>query len=123
MKRLLELGLCNGVLAYPRFIASYTLPVRQYRILQSRCLQCIPHDKPPCDLLMLQGITLAHKGLAPSGKTHPILRYLEKKFVFFFELFNELQTGCALLMQGTHMDFKLGTACHIKSFLSLKQGA
>ncbi len=82
IKRLMELGLCNDVLAYPRFIASYTLSVRQYRTLQSRCLQCIPHGKPPCDLLMLQGVTLAHKGLTPSGKIHPILRFLENKFVF-----------------------------------------
>ncbi|OFY43372.1 MAG: hypothetical protein A2X18_00005 [Bacteroidetes bacterium GWF2_40_14] len=82
IKRLVGLGLYNGGFAYPRFIASYTLPVRQYRILQSRCLQCIPHGKPPCDLLMLQGATLAHKGLAPSGKIHPILLYLKIKFVF-----------------------------------------
>jgi len=81
IKRLVVLGLCNGVLAYPRFIASYTLPVRQYRTLQSRCLQCMPRDKPPCDLLMLQGVTLAHKGLTPSGKIHPTLRFLENKFV------------------------------------------
>ena len=29
----------------------YAVPVRRYRILQSRFLQCIPHGKPPCDLL------------------------------------------------------------------------
>jgi hypothetical protein len=33
-------------------------------------------------LLMLQGVTLVHKGLTTSGKIHPILRYLENKFVF-----------------------------------------
>jgi len=31
-------------------------------------LQCIPHGKPPCHLLMLPGVTPAHKGLSPSGK-------------------------------------------------------
>ena len=82
MKRLLEWGLGNDVLAYPRFIASYTLPVRQYRTLQSRCLQCLPHGRPPCDLLMLQGVTPAHKGLTPSVKIHPTLSFLENKFVF-----------------------------------------
>ncbi|MEQ6117956.1 hypothetical protein, partial [Reichenbachiella sp. MALMAid0571] len=28
-------------------------------------LQCIPHGKPPCSLLMVRDTTLAHKGLAP----------------------------------------------------------
>ena len=55
--------------------ASYAVPVRQYRILQSRFLQCIPHGKPPCDLLMLRAQLVplsngnpAHKGFSPSGK-------------------------------------------------------
>uniref|UniRef100_UPI001FD73C04 hypothetical protein n=1 Tax=Lunatimonas salinarum TaxID=1774590 RepID=UPI001FD73C04 len=42
------------------------------RGLQSRFLQCMPHGKPPCDLLTLRGVTPARKGLAPSG----ILWYL-----------------------------------------------
>ena len=29
-------------------------------------VHCIPHGKPACDLLMLQSVTSAHKGLAPS---------------------------------------------------------
>jgi len=30
----------------------YTVSVRQYRSLQSRFLQCLFHNKPPCDLLI-----------------------------------------------------------------------
>ena len=64
------------VLPYPTYNASYAVPVRlprnavyrgQYRLLQSRLLQCMGHPKPPCDLLMLPGVTPAHKGLTPSG--------------------------------------------------------
>jgi len=55
------------VLPYPTYNASYAVPVRQYRLLQSRLLQCMGHPKPPCDLLMLPGVTLVHKGLTPSG--------------------------------------------------------
>jgi len=79
-------GLCKEVLAYPIKYASYAplwklfseLPVRQYRLLQSRFLQCMSHLKPPCDLLILPDTTPAYlpslplwqasKGLAPSGK-------------------------------------------------------
>jgi len=64
---IVNVGRYNDVLAYPHFTASYTVPVRQYRILQSRFLQCLPHGKPPCDLLMLTGVTPMHKGLTPSG--------------------------------------------------------
>ena len=39
------------VLAYPPQEASYAVPVRQYRILQSRFLQTSPHGQRPCDLL------------------------------------------------------------------------
>jgi hypothetical protein len=60
-------GRYNDVLAYPLLIASYIVPVRQYRILQSGFLHCIPRGKPACHLLMLLGTTPAHKGLAPFG--------------------------------------------------------
>ncbi|HCY40727.1 MAG TPA: hypothetical protein DHV48_05135 [Prolixibacteraceae bacterium] len=63
-------GRYNDVLAYPRFIASYTVSVRQYRILPFDFLQCIPHGKPPCHLLILPGVTPVYKGLKPSGKIH-----------------------------------------------------
>ncbi|MBA7620363.1 hypothetical protein ES703_27712 [subsurface metagenome] len=60
-------GRCNDVLTNPRSTASYAIPVRQYRILPFGFLQCIPRCKPPCHLLMLPGVTPAHKGLTPSG--------------------------------------------------------
>ena len=47
--------------------ASYTISVRQYRILPCRFLQCIPHGKPPCDVLTVRDVTPACKGFAPSG--------------------------------------------------------
>ena len=50
--------------------ASYSVRVPQYRALQSRFLHCMPHGKPACDLLMVQGLTPAHKGLSPSRLTH-----------------------------------------------------
>jgi len=65
------LGRYNDVLAYPRYIASYIVSVRQYQTLPFGFLQCIPHGKPPCHLLMLQGVTPAHKGLKPSGINYP----------------------------------------------------
>jgi hypothetical protein len=60
-------GRYNDVLAYPLLIASYIVPVRQYRILPFGFLHCIPRGKPACHLLMLLGTTPAHKGLAPFG--------------------------------------------------------
>ena len=45
----------------------YAVSVRQYRPLQSRLLQCIPHGKPPCDLLMLSQSLGTHKRLSLSG--------------------------------------------------------
>ena len=48
--------------------ASYTVSVRQYRILQSRFLHCCRHQQPACDLLMLSRYIGTHKGLSPSVK-------------------------------------------------------
>jgi hypothetical protein len=45
------LGLRFAVQPHPAFLASYTVSVRQFHPSQSRLLQCLPHDKPPCDLL------------------------------------------------------------------------
>ena len=64
---LVFVGLCNDVLTYPTKHASYPVPVRQFRLLPVGLLQCMGHPKPPCHLLMLPGVTPAHKGLAPSG--------------------------------------------------------
>jgi hypothetical protein len=68
-------GLCTDVDTYPDNYASYLVSVRQYRILPFRFLQCIPHGKPPCDLLILQDVTPAYKGFTPSGieKNIPVL--------------------------------------------------
>jgi len=63
-------GLCNDVVTYPNKHASYPVPVRQFRLLPVGLLQCMDHmdhPKPPCHLLMLPGVTPAHKGLAPFG--------------------------------------------------------
>ena len=55
-----DVGRCIAVDTHPFHYASYVLPVRQYRILQSRfpvCmaqsgrLHCLSHLKPACDLL------------------------------------------------------------------------
>ena len=64
---LVFVGLCNDVLTYPNKHASYPVPVRQFRLLPVGLLQCMGHPKPPCHLLMLPGVTPAHKGLTPSG--------------------------------------------------------
>ena len=64
---LVFVGLCNDVLTYPNKHASYPVPVRQFRLLPVGLLQCMGHPKPPCHLLMLPGVTPAHKGLAPFG--------------------------------------------------------
>jgi len=62
------------------------------------------HPKPPCDLLILQEVTPAHKGLAPSGKFNPIDCLL--KDICIFNLFIELSTGVLVLMLGTHKKTK-----------------
>ncbi|TRW95582.1 hypothetical protein FNW10_09795 [Flavobacterium gawalongense] len=61
-------GRCNGVLAYPRITASYAVSVRQYRTLSVRFLQCIPHGKPPCDVLMIRGFNPLIRDLHPLEK-------------------------------------------------------
>ena len=98
-------GRYNDVLAYPIYHASYSVSVRQYRLLPFGFLQCIPHGKPPCHLLMLQDVTPAHKGLTPSGKIELHSLTLEK-FICIFGIFPELQDGCVLLMLGTHTQYK-----------------
>jgi hypothetical protein len=98
---LVFLGLYNAVLAYPRSIASYVVSVRQYRILQSRFLHCIPREKPTCGLLILLSVTSAYKGLSPSGKMHPLkVSFLTENL--YFRSFSRAYSECALLMQGAH---------------------
>ena len=84
-------GLCNDVLAYPHFIASYTVSVRQYRILQSRFLQCILHSKPPCDLLRFRVVTPAHKGFTPSGKKITPISLRPKINLYFCDFYRALK--------------------------------
>ena len=69
------------------FASHHSFTVRQYRILPFGFLQCLGRPKPPCHLLMLQGVTLAHKGLAPSG--------LSSKFIISENLI-------IFTIQGTH---------------------
>ena len=82
----------------PYIYASYAVSVRQYRILQSRFLQCIPRGKPPCDLLMLRAQLVplsngnpAHKGFSPSGKkNHPRTIGIFNK-ICKFDIFTDLR--------------------------------
>jgi len=76
------MGRYNDALAYPDKYASYTVSVRQYRILQYRFLQCIGRPKPPCDLLMLSALIVTHKGLSPSRKKRTLIVYSEINLYF-----------------------------------------
>ena len=68
--------------------ASYTISVRQYRILPCRFLQCIPHGKPPCVVLILPISFRAYKGLAPSGKKTPAQSFVLTKNSCIFGFFS-----------------------------------
>ena len=82
----------------PNRYASYTVPVRQYRILQSRFLHCCRHQQPACDLLMLRAQLVplsngnpAHKGFSPSGKkNHPRTIGIFNK-ICKFDIFTDLR--------------------------------
>jgi len=86
--------------------ASYTISVRQYRILPIGFLQCIPHGKPPCVVLILPISFRAYKGLAPSEKKTPAQSFVLTKNSCIFGFFLLLCSRCALLMQGTHKRYK-----------------
>jgi len=105
------------VFAYPRFIASYAVSVRQYRILPFGFLQCMSHPKPPCHLLMLPGVTPAHKGLTPSGKIH-LLKLCLIKFICIFKLFQQLSAGALCSCKAhTMCKFQSGVcACFSRGF-------
>ena len=45
-------GLCKDVVTYPHYRASYAVPVRPYRLLQSCFLQTSGHPERPYSLLM-----------------------------------------------------------------------
>ncbi|PKP21196.1 MAG: hypothetical protein CVU05_07300 [Bacteroidetes bacterium HGW-Bacteroidetes-21] len=93
------MGRHNGVIAYPDKYASYAVSVRQYRTLQSRCLQCLSHDKPPCDLLMLSALIVTHKGLPTFGRQGTLWKrkntccFAYENFICIFEFFHERTTS------------------------------
>jgi len=62
-----DFGRRIGVDTHPFLHASYVLPIRRYRNLQSRFLQSPDHSGQPCDLLNLQGVTPVIKRLSLSG--------------------------------------------------------
>ena len=83
--------------------ASYTVSVRQYRILPCRFLQCIPHGKPPCVVLILPISFRAYKGLAPSGKKTPAQSFVLTKNSCIFRFFSvALQQVCSAHAGHTH---------------------
>ena len=88
-------GLRCDVPPHPLNDASYPVSVRQCRRLQSRLLQCKAHAKPPCDLLILPGVTPANKGLAPSGS---FIQFLEEKIYIYHS--RRTQQICAKMADG-----------------------
>ena len=90
------------------FVKLHSFTIRQYRILPCRFLQCIPHGKPPCVVLILPISFRAYKGLAPSGKKTPAQSFVLTKNSCIFEFFLLLCSRCALLMQGTHIRYISG---------------
>ena len=84
------------------FVKLHSFTIRQYRILPCRFLQCIPHGKPPCVVLILPISFRAYKGLAPSGKKTPAQSFVLTKNSCIFGFVLLLCSRCALLMQGTH---------------------
>ena len=96
------------------FVKLHSFTIRQYRILPCRFLQCIPHGKPPCVVLILPISFRAYKGLAPSGKKTPAQSFVLTKNSCIFEFFLLLCSRCALLMQGTHITYtQAGVSCFV----------
>ena len=70
------------------FVKLHSFTIRQYRILPCRFLQCIPHGKPPCVVLILPISFRAYKGLAPSGKKTPAQSFVLTKNSCIFKSFS-----------------------------------
>ena len=70
------------------FVKLHSFTIRQYRILPCRFLQCIPHGKPPCVVLILPISFRAYKGLAPSGKKTPAHSFVLTKNSCIFRFFS-----------------------------------
>ena len=77
------------------FMPRYAVPVRQYRPLQSRLLQCTPHGKPPCDLLMLPDVI----GRIRDSPPESFLSGRSPSGSFFFK-------RTIFAIQGTHIKIK-----------------
>ena len=78
------------------FVKLHSFTVRQYRILPFGFLQCIPHGKPPCVVLILPISFRAYKGLAPSGKKTPAQSFVLTKNSCIFRFFSvALQQVCS----------------------------
>jgi hypothetical protein len=98
---------------YPNNRASYSVSVRQYRILPFGFLHCCRRRQPACHLLILQGVTPAYKGFTPSGKIH-LLFLVYVKFICIFKLFQQLTASALLLMQGAHITYtQAGVSCFV----------
>jgi len=96
-------GCCKAVVARPHCIASYTVPVRQYRSLQSHFLQRIPYGKPPCDLLTLPGVTRCVRDLHPLENLTPVV---SASIIFvYLNFLSRLRRVCAACSCRAH------TAC------------
>jgi len=87
-------GHCKDVVAYPGNYASYAVPVRQYRILQSGFLHCCRYRQPACHLLTIRELN------PPVRDFHPLenctLIVCQSKFICNFKLFLKLTTSVRL---------------------------
>lgn len=63
--------------------ASYAVPVRQYRILQSRFLHCCRHQQPACDLLILRATNPRIRDFHPLEKIHLLKALFNQKYLYF----------------------------------------
>ena len=80
--------------AYPCLIASYVVPVRQYRSLPVGFLHCCCYQQPACHLLTVRGVTPVRKGLTPYGIFSYFTYCLTPK-ICIFNIFSELLQKCA----------------------------
>ena len=91
--------------AYPCLIASYVVPVRQYRSLPVGFLHCCCYQQPACHLLTVRGVTPVRKGLTPYGIFSYFTYCLTPK-ICIFNIFSELLQKCAHAHAGhTHSTY------------------
>ena len=70
----------------------YSVSIRQFRLLQSRLLQCISHEKPPCDLLMLRALIPCIRDFHP----------LDLLVKYFISIFTEIKDTNVLICHSRH---------------------